>query len=144
MVAPAFDRTSRRFPAGDGTLGGMARTAGRRARPAAAPGALRFLAGGLSLAHDVRPHAVVPAGLPGREHDDAVPVGLGLLALPRPSAADHRGPVRSAGLAVASPREVPAHRLGRDLLPIVDVPGPGTLHLARAIPERATRPARAV
>ncbi len=117
LVAAAFARTPGRFPAGDGPHGGVARTSGRQARLAAAPGPCRFLAGGLPLAHDVRPHGVVPAVLPGREPDDALPVGLGLLALPCPSAADHRGPVRGAGLALAGPREVPVHRRGRDLLP---------------------------
>ena len=61
------------------------------------------LAGGLPLAHHVRPHGIVPAGLPGREPDDAVPVGLGVLALPRPSAADHRGPATWCGTGRSRP-----------------------------------------
>src|SRR5271166_4779024 len=110
MVAPPFDRAPRRFADRDGPFGGVARTSERRARATAAPGFLGFLAGGLSLAHDVRPHGVVPAVLPGREPDDAIPVRLGLLAVPRPPAAHHRGPVHGARLAVARPREIPAHR----------------------------------
>ena len=102
LVAAAFDRPPRCLPAGDGPHARVARTSGRQARPAAAPGPFRFLAGGLPLAHDVRPHGVVSAVLPGREPDDAIPVGLGLLALPCTSAGDHRGPVRGAGLAVAA------------------------------------------
>ena len=47
------------------------------------------------------------------------------------------------GLALAGPREVPVHRRGRDLLPVVVVPEPGALHLAGALPERAACPARA-
>ena len=58
-----------------------------------------------TLAHDVRPHGVIPAVLPSREPEDAIPVGLGLLALPRAPAAGHRRPVRGAGLAAAGPRE---------------------------------------
>ena len=143
MVAPALDRAPRHPAAGDGPHGGVDRPRGLRARPAAAPSPLRFLAGGLPLAHHVRPHGPVPAGLPGREPDDAVPVGLGLLALPRPSAADHRGPARGEGLADPGPRQVPVARRGRDLLPVVDVPDHGALHLAGTIPERPARPTRA-
>ena len=45
------------------------------------------------------------------------------------------------GLADPGPCEVPAHRRGRDRFPVVDVPDPGALHVAGAIPERAAHPA---
>ena len=131
------------LPLGMALIGGLGRHRGLRARPAAATSPLGFPAGGLPLAHHVWPHGPVPAVLPGREPDDAVPVGLGVLAVPRPSAADHRGPARGAGLADPGIREIPAHRRRGDFLPAVDVPDHGAIHLAGAIPERAARPARA-
>ncbi len=64
---------------------------------------------------------------------------LYLAHLPLIIAAQYDG----AGLAGAGAREVPVHRRGRDLVPVVDVPDPGALHLAGALPERTARPARA-
>ena len=54
-------------------------------------------------------------------------------------ASHHRGPVRRARLAVAGPRQAAAHRRRRDRLPVVDLPDPGALHLAGALPERAAQ-----
>jgi hypothetical protein len=82
-------------------------------------------------------------GLFRREPVDEISVGLCLLALSRPRAAGHRGPVRGAGLAAPGHREARAHRRGCDFLPVVDIPEHGALHLARALSERAARSARA-
>ena len=127
------------FPMGMALLDGWPSRDGRRARRIAPPDPLRFRAGGLPLAHDIRPHGVVPTGLPGRESDDAIPVGLGLLALPRPSPSHHRGPVRRARLAVASSRQAAAHRRRRDRVPVVDLPDLRCAYTWLALPERAAQ-----
>ena len=49
------------LPIGLALIGGLGRTSGRRAGPDDPAGPLGHLAGGLPLAHDLRPHGVVPA-----------------------------------------------------------------------------------
>ncbi len=68
---------------------------------------------------------------------------LGVLALPRPPAAHHRGPACRERLANPGLREVRADRRGRDLLLAMDVPGHGAAHLAGTIPQWPARPTRA-
>ena len=144
MVAPAFDRAPRRFPAGDGPHGGVARTSGRRARTrcragsssiflqAAYPWLMTFGLMGLF-------RRFCPVESPTMRYLSDSAYWLYLAHLPLIIAAQYV--VRD--WPIAGPREVPAHRRGRDLLPVVDVPDPGALHLAGALPERAARPARA-
>src|SRR5262249_45057033 len=122
-----------------GTHRGIGRRRELRTGPSPAPSSLGFSAGGLPLADHVRSHGPVPADLPDREPDDAVSVGLGVLAIPRPSSASHRSPAYGQGLAAAGFREVRADRRGRNRLLVVVVPDPGALHVARAIPERSAR-----
>src|SRR5688500_15730853 len=106
MVAAAFDRAPGHAAARAGVASRLGRARRLRAGSAGATGAAGLLSGCLCLADHVRPNGAGPTGLPGGEPEDALPVGLGLLALPGPSAADHRGPVRRAGLADPGRREV--------------------------------------
>src|SRR5262249_10900251 len=85
MVATRLDRALRRATAWHGPHRGIGRRRELRTGPSPAPSSLGFSAGGLPLADHVRSHGPVPADLPDREPDDAVSVGLGVLAIPRPS-----------------------------------------------------------
>ena len=70
MVAPALDRAPRRSCRwGWPSSGGWTGPAGYGLAPLPRRVLSVFFAGGLPLAHHLRPHGVVPAGLPRREPD---------------------------------------------------------------------------
>ena len=65
-----------------------------------------------------------------------------ILALPRPFATDHRGPIHCARLAVPGDCEISTHRRGRDGVLVVDLSGDGPLQMAGAISEWTPYPAQ--